>query len=59
MAAELSSVVLPENIIHRCTVKKVFLKLSQSSQESNCVRVSFLIKLLASCSNFIKKEALA
>ena len=36
--------------------KKVFLKISQNSQENTCARVSFLIKLQFS---FIKKEALA
>ena len=35
-------------------MKKVFLEISQDSQESTCVRVSFLIKL-----HFIKKEILA
>ena len=29
----------------RCFVKKVFLEISQNSQENTCVRVSFLIKL--------------
>ena len=29
----------------RCSVKKVFLKISQNSQENTCDRVSFLIKL--------------
>ena len=33
--------------------KKVFLKISQNSQENTCVGISFLIK---AC-NFIKKEA--
>ena len=37
----------------------MFLKISQSSQENTCARVSFLIKLQASACNFIKKEALA
>ena len=32
----------------RCSVKKVFLEISQNSQENTCVRVSFLIKLQAS-----------
>ena len=32
----------------RCSVKKVFLKISQNSQENTCARVSFLIKLQAS-----------
>ena len=39
--------------------EKVFLEISQNSQENSCVRVSFLIKLQASPWNFIKKEALA
>ena len=37
--------------------KKVFLEISQNSQENTCSRVSFLIKLQA-C-NFIKKGTLA
>ena len=28
-----------------CSVKKVFLEMSQNSQESTCARVSFLVKL--------------
>ena len=32
----------------RCSVKKVFLEISQNSQENACARVSFLIKLQAS-----------
>ena len=32
----------------RCSGKKVFLEISQNSQESNCTRVSVLIKLQAS-----------
>ena len=39
----------------RCSIKKVFLKGSQSSQENTCARVSFLIKLQA-FSSFEKKE---
>ena len=42
--------------------KKVFLEISQISQENTCVRVSFLIKLQASglhASNFVKNETLA
>ena len=39
----------------RCSVRKMFLEMSQNSQENTCARVSFLIK---AC-NFIKKEALA
>ena len=32
----------------RCSAKKMFLEISQNSQESTCFRVSFLIKLQAS-----------
>ena len=44
-----------EAVVQRCSVKKVFLEISQNSQENTCARVSFLIKLQA----FIKKETLA
>ena len=40
-----------------CSVKNVFLEISQNPQENTCARDSFLIKSQA-C-NFIKKEALA
>ena len=43
-------------IVQRCSVKKVFLRNSQNSQENTCARLSLLIKLQA---NFIKKETLA
>ena len=42
-------------VAQTCSVKKVFLEISQNSQENTCARVSFLI---AAC-NFIKKETLA
>ena len=32
----------------RCSVKKVFLEISQNSQENTCAKVSFFIKLQAS-----------
>ena len=32
-------------VAQRCSVKKVFLEISQNSQERTCARVSFLIKL--------------
>ena len=32
----------------RCSVKKVFLRISQKSQKNTCARVSFLTKLQAS-----------
>ena len=35
--------------------KKVFLEISQNSQETTCSRASFLIKLQVSASNFTKK----
>ena len=34
-----------EAVIHRCSVKKVFLDISQNPQENTYARVSFLIKL--------------
>ena len=41
-------------VVQRCSVKKVFLEISQNSQENTCARVSFLIKFQASG----KKEGL-
>ena len=34
-----------EAVAQRCSVKNVFLEISQNSQENTCARVSFLIKL--------------
>ena len=34
-----------EAIDQRCSVKKVFLEISQNSQKNPCARVSFLIKM--------------
>ena len=48
-----------EEVTRRCSIKKVFLEISQNSQENNCAKVSFLINLQASACNFIKKETLA
>ena len=45
-----------EAVAQRCSVEKVFLEISQNSQENTCARVSFLIKLQAQTCNFIKKE---
>ena len=45
-----------EAVAQRCSVKKVFLKSLQNSQENTCARVSFLIKKQNA---FIKKETLA
>ena len=53
------SILLSEAVARRCSVKKVFLKISQNLQENTCARVSFSITLLAWVCNFIKKETLA
>ena len=36
---------LTEAVVQRCSVKKLFLKFSQNSQENTCSRVSSLINL--------------
>ena len=46
-----------EAVVRSCSVKKVFLEISQNSKESTCARVSFLIKRLWLW-DFIKKETL-
>ena len=38
--------LISEAVAWRCSVKKVFLEISQNSQENTCARVSFLIKRL-------------
>ena len=48
----------PQNRHQTCSVKKVFLEISQSSQKNTCAKVSFSIKLQA-LGNLIKKETLA
>ena len=49
-----------EAVVHRLSVKKVFLKILQNSQENFWARVSFLIKYCRrEYCNFIKKETLA
>ena len=40
-----STFLISKADVQRCSVKKVFLKISQNSQENTCARVSFLIKL--------------
>ena len=40
--------LVSEAVVRSCSVKKVFLEISQNSQENTCARVSFLIKLQAS-----------
>ena len=40
--------ILPsEAVAQRCSVKKVFLEISQNSQENTCARASVLVKLHA------------
>ena len=43
---DISVGVEAEAVVQRCSVKKVFLEISQNSQENTCARVSFLITLL-------------
>ena len=33
-----------EVLVRSCSLKKVFLKISQNSQENTCVRVTFIVK---------------
>ena len=40
--------LLPEGAVRRCSIEKVFVEISQNSQQNNCARVSFLIKLQSS-----------
>ena len=49
----LHRVMFSEAVARRCSVKKVFLKFLQNSQEKNCARASFLLKLQAEASNLI------
>ena len=46
---------LSEAAIGAVLSEKVFLEISQNSQENTFTTVSFLIKLLAEACNFIKK----
>ena len=43
----------------RCSAKKVLLEISQNSQENNCTRVTFLIKLHASSLQLYLKKTVA
>ena len=42
---DMLNLYLTEAAVLRCSVKKVILEISQSSQKDTCARVSFLIKL--------------
>ena len=46
---------MPEAVVRRCSVKKVFLETSQNSRENTCSSVSFLIKLQARSETLLKK----
>ena len=48
-----------ETVVPRCSVKKVFIEISQNSQEDTCTRDTFLIKLPAQPATLLKKECLA
>ena len=37
--------IISEALVQRCSVKNVFLEISQNSQENTCARASFSIKL--------------
>ena len=45
-----------KNSHRRCSVKKVFLKISQNSQENTSAEVSFQYNCRPQACNFIKKE---
>ena len=49
---------MSEAVTQICSGKKVFLEISQNSQESACSRIAYLIKFQTS-GNFIKQRALA
>ena len=50
---------MSEAVAQRCSVKKVFLEISQNSHENTCARFSFLIKLHAEACHFINEKTLA
>ena len=47
---------LPEAVAQTCSIKKVFLEISQNPQENTCARVSFLIKKLPQPAILFKKK---
>ena len=53
------TILYPEAVAQRCSVKKVFFQILQNSQKITFAWVSFLIKLQDVFLNFIKKETLA
>ena len=51
-----ASVLQPEAATRGVLCKKVFLEISQNSQENSCARISFLIKLQAWLATLLKKR---
>ena len=47
-----------EAATRRCSAKKVFLEILESSQENVSAKVIFLIKLQAKACNFVDKDIL-
>ena len=45
-----------EAVVQRCSARKLFLEISQNSQENPSARVSFLIKLQALLAALLKKR---
>ena len=43
----LAVIILHDSSAQRCSVKKVFLEISQNSQENTCVKACFSINLRA------------
>ena len=54
----LSIVIVSEAATRGALCEKVFLEISQNSQENTCARASFLIKLQASASYFHMKTTI-
>ena len=44
-----------EAVVRRCSVKKVFLEISQNSQENTCARASFFNKVAGARASFLVK----
>ena len=59
MTCKISYEHLTEAVVQTSSVKKVFLEISQNSQENTCARVSILIKCRPEACNCIKIETLA
>ena len=49
-------IIAPEAVTRRCSIEKVFLEISQNSQENSCAKVSFLVKLQAETSQVFSCE---